>query len=99
MFKRMKKSFVKAFDSADHDNLFGIAKWAADAGKEIGGLKSEPSKVGIAREYELLLANTSMGEDISGSNLKRGQELADWICKSLKLPEQVLSQEVILNNE
>ena len=64
----------------------GLASWAVETGKDIGGLDSYPSKVGIAREYVILLADTP-NDDIKTQDISRVVSLVDWMCKHVEVPQ------------
>jgi predicted ATP-dependent endonuclease of OLD family len=88
-------SFGSTFAGIEPDGLAGVAAWSRSIGKEIGNLRSDPSPVGIAREYSLLLVDCEPSL-FAEEDLKRARALSDWVMRSLDLPEQVLAQEAIL---
>lgn len=88
---------------ADFDSVFSkgrvttkVIEWAEKAAISIGGLKSKPSKVGIAREYAAMLL------ELPDNQLKwadRSKVLADWLMKEVKVPELSTASKSILQEE
>ena len=74
----------------------GLAKWAREAGQEVGELLNAPSPVGIAREYGLLLDEVGEEELKPANALKRSLDLASWIESALELGGQTVDRERIL---
>ena len=90
----IEKSFTEEFgDESKVTN--GIAKWARVTGKEAGELTEEPSSVGIAREYSLLLADAPAESLDQKYLIKRSVVLSEWIGETLNLSRQTISQEAI----
>ena len=73
----------------------GVAGWADKVCIELAKLSSPPSKVGIAREYVLMLDQTEDGF----KNLKRPQALAEWIKEKLGIPGLIMQNEQVLGEE
>jgi len=83
-------SSYKAKDKA------GVAAWSREVGTGVANLVGEPSPVGIAREYSLLLSDTSGSVFQKGADLKRSVALVNWIAEALDLPKQTLKEEKIV---
>ena len=62
----LTSSFAEKFRDGQRVTV-GLAKWAREAGQEVGELLNAPSPVGIAREYGLLL------DEVGEEELKPGQ--------------------------
>jgi predicted ATP-dependent endonuclease of OLD family len=87
---------------ADFDKTYDKGKvttkvmdWVAKATAEIAGMKSKPSKVGIAREYALRL------HEFPHAQLKWGDRqkaLVDWLLKDVKVPELGQAPQAILRD-
>ena len=71
------------------------AKWAADFVKATAKLKSSPSKVGIAREYVLLLQELDEAGQLVGDHKKMLELLKD-LETVLQLPKPLLTEGRIL---
>ena len=64
----------------------GIANWVIEKARAIAELQSNPSKLGIAREYvESLTAATA--DSYKKTQLKRGLELLRTVQSELSIPE------------
>lgn len=86
----LRKQFRKSFSethSADKVTS-NVSAWAAKAAMEIGGLSSAPSKVGIAREYAMLLQDVPI-ENFTAPEYGRAVTLAKWVTQALGLPNRV----------
>lgn len=64
----------------------GMASWAIKNGKQIGKLTSNPSKVGIAREYIDMLMSPTVAS-ISEQQLTRALTLVSIVQTNLGIPE------------
>jgi predicted ATPase len=76
----------------------GVATWAGSAGKKLGQLESEPSKLGIAREYATLLEETP-SERFTPQSLQRPIHLMKLIREILPIPELRESEKTVLKEE
>jgi hypothetical protein len=94
--QRFRDSYREKFEEGRVTS--GIATWAAAAGKGLGELDTEPSKIGIAREYVILLEETP-AEKFSGQSLRRPMELVKWIRELLQVPELREPEKSILKVE
>jgi len=91
----LQTSFGEKFAGVKPENSAGLAAWSRSTSKEIAQLSSEPSSVGIAREYALALADTPT-EVLKEATIERAIELSEWVTKTLNLPDQVLEQQTIV---
>ena len=73
----------------------GLCAWSREAAQAIAGLDDKPSPVGVARAYAQLLEDTDPSL-LKGHAVERGLKLATWIKEALKVPQQTLAQEDIL---
>jgi len=88
----LEKSYNERFGSGDPK---GLAAWSREEGKRVLETTEEPSSVGIAREYNRLLAETDP-EKLPPKTRKRAIELAKEIAAMLELPSQLAEQGDIL---
>jgi predicted ATP-dependent endonuclease of OLD family len=93
--EKVAEAFTAKYRGTEGKSLLGVAEWSREVGKQLARLDSEPSPVGIAREYALRLAET-LPSTIDDDDCTRAEGLADWIVKSLDLPKQALTQDTIL---
>ena len=71
---------------SENELTAGIANWVIEKAREIAELQSNPSKLGIAREYvESLTAATA--DSYKKTQLKRGLELLRTVQSELSIPE------------
>jgi hypothetical protein len=91
----LDKKLASSFDTRfPKPNLtVGVAEWARSEAVSTGGLASEPSSVGIAREYGLILDEDP---SLAGFN-KRPADLLRWVFGSLELPNRAAVEETILD--
>lgn len=94
--QEFRKSFREAFEEGKVTK--GVAAWAASAGQKLGGLENAPSKLGIAREYILLLEETP-SEKFTPQSLQRPLKLLEWIREILPVPELREAAKAILKAE
>ena len=64
----------------------GIADWAIEKAREIAGLQSKPSKLGIAREYVYSLT-AATANSYKKAQWKRGLDLLRTVQSELSIPE------------
>ena len=86
--------FDKSFDKGRVTTK--IMDWVTRSTADIAGLKSKPSKVGIAREYALLL------QELPEAQLRwedRQKALVEWLVKKVKVPELYTVSKDILRDE
>lgn len=79
-----RAKFAESFDQYNKKlsgGLTGVADWANSAAKDISGIDS-PSKVGIAREYSLQVADA---KKIPASDMQRSLRLCKWIAEALSM--------------
>lgn len=74
----------------------GVALWMRDELPGIIGLKNPPSKVGIAREYAILLDAIPSKRFRLGA---RGNALLKWLRESLSLPAMGIDETKVLEDE
>jgi hypothetical protein len=91
-----RKSFREAFEEGKVTK--GVANWAAEAGRRLGGLEQAPSKVGIAREYVRLLEDTA-ADKFTPQGLQRPLKLLEWIREMLPIPDVREAKKEILRTE
>jgi predicted ATP-dependent endonuclease of OLD family len=92
--KNVRAQLEKSFAAREEPDQ-GLAKWAREEGKRVLDVTEEPSAVGIAREYTLLVSGTALDpKDRPGR--KRALKLARKIADMLKLPMQTVDQEQIV---
>jgi predicted ATP-dependent endonuclease of OLD family len=73
-----------------------VSGWPEEFGEQFG-LKSAPSKVGIAREYVALMEDVPIG-DLDKSATKRCVRLLEHIVKGLQIPQQAPVPQRILES-
>ncbi len=91
------KSFRERFGE-DGKVTKGVAEWASEAGKRIGGLEQAPSKVGIAREYVRLLEETP-ADKFTPQSLQRPLKLLEWLREMMPVPKVRAAKNEILKTE
>ena len=64
----------------------GVASWALARARELAELKSEPSKLGVAREY-VDFVNSAEADVFTDSQLKRSRELLQEVQAKLSVPK------------
>lgn len=94
--QQFRTSFRETFEEGKVTK--GVAAWAASAGKKLGQLDSEPSKLGIAREYATLLEET-LPERFTPQSLQRPLHLVKLMREILPIPELRESEKTILKEE
>ena len=90
------KSFEVNFGASDSNQISGLAKWSRQDGRRIAKLESDLSSLGIAREYAEILMQTSDEQLGATVDCERGLAIANWIGKTLQLPERTLLEGEIL---
>jgi hypothetical protein len=73
---------------------FGFASRVIVAAQKTTKLAEKPSKLGIAREYQLLLEEK--GDYSAVGSLTRASNVASRILAQMKLPSQTLAQDKII---
>jgi predicted ATP-dependent endonuclease of OLD family len=94
LLPKFEKSFAEKFKDIKPAERVGVAGWSRSSGKAVGQLENEPSSVGIAREYTLLLAEAAT-PIVSKIDSKRAEDLASWIIESLDIPSENIDQSTI----
>ncbi len=94
--KKVKESFEVNFGASDSNQISGLAKWSRQDGRRIAKLESDLSSLGIAREYAEILMQTSDEQLGATVDCERGLAIANWIGKTLQLPERTLLEGEIL---
>jgi len=94
--QQFRTSFRETFEEGKVTK--GVAAWASSAGKKLGQLDNEPSKLGIAREYATLLEETS-SERFTPQSLQRPLYLVKLMREILPIPELRESEKTILKEE
>ena len=94
--QEFRKSFREAFEEGKVTK--GVADWAASAGQKLGGLESAPSKLGIAREYILLLEEAGP-EKFTAQSLQRPLKMLEWVREMIPVPELREPTKAILKTE
>ena len=85
VFAKFKEMVEESKLAADKQTV-GVAEWALKAGKQVGKLKSKPSKIGIAREYLEEFAS-ARADAFKAPQLKRGLALLKLVQEGLSIPE------------
>lgn len=93
--QQFRTSFRESFEEGKVTK--GVAGWAATAGQKLGGLETEPSKLGIAREYTALLEETP-SDRFSLQSLQRAITLLKWVREILPIPDLRDSEKTILKS-
>jgi len=75
----------------------GLAKWAREEGGRAIESEEEPSAVGIAREYAVLLRDATL-DGSQKATRKRGVKLARKIAEMLDLPNQTVQQDRVVES-
>jgi hypothetical protein len=88
--KALQESFAERFKAGELPK--GLVEWTRKEAAALAGLDGKPSSVGIARSYIPLLEQA----ELEPKESRRARTLADWVAKSLELPEQTLEQDSIL---
>jgi predicted ATP-dependent endonuclease of OLD family len=94
--QQFRTSFRETFEEGRVTK--GVAAWAASAGKKLGQLENEPSKLGIAREYATLLEEAP-AERFTAQSLQRPLHLMKLIREILPIHELRASEKTILKAE
>lgn len=94
--QEFRKSYREAFEEGKVTK--GVATWAASAGQKLGGLDGPPSKLGIAREYIMMLEGTAP-DKFTTQSLRRPLDLMKWIREILPVPELRESAKTILKTD
>lgn len=94
--QQFRTSFRETFEEGKVTK--GVAAWAASAGKKLGQLEGEPSKLGIAREYVAVLEEVP-SERFTAQSLQRPLHLVKLIREILAVPELRESEKTILKDE
>ena len=84
--KDYMKEFSDSYDKYVARGTSRMWKWTVEAFESIAGL-DKPSKIGIAREYILLLEDVTK-DSLDGSEVSKFKKLANWISTELDLPIQ-----------
>jgi predicted ATP-dependent endonuclease of OLD family len=93
---KFESSYADLIKELDEDDaMTGLADWSRTVATKLGVYPSEPSSVGIAREYALLL---SEAPDSALAASERISEVVEWIIEKLELPKQTLDQTEILQS-
>jgi len=92
--RKVLKSFGEKFGDAATGEFCGLAKWSQELGMEIAELDSPLSALGIARAYQILLADA---EDLDYSELKEFESVVGWVTEKLDLPNRSQPQERVFS--
>ncbi len=91
--QEFRKSYREGFEEGKVTKA--VAVWAATAGQKLGALDNPPSKLGIAREYVMLL-EAAPADKFTAQSLRRPLELMKWIREILPVSELRESAKAIL---
>jgi predicted ATP-dependent endonuclease of OLD family len=90
----LKGSYKDRFKDTEAESIAGLAAWSRSAARDAAHLESEPSSVGVAREYALALLDV-LPADLRRIGVERPTELSEWIIDKLNLPNRILAQQAI----